>query len=396
MSQHLNITDFLKPFTQASPAKRSAPDNNLQDSELPRKSRSASPRITQHGIQTPDLHGDNAEQRASTRTKPIPDTIIESLTQKGPDAIINYVGMGTAQEPNKARLGQADLPSSQGPLTSSSQRIVKNGQVVIRGSDDEDSDSEASLGNIDELLRSRKMTAGSNACIIAGPDSSPLTSAGSVTPELEAAPTRHTRRANGATKFAHPNTISPRTRHYRFDLGSLVERNEQDEISEAGLSNAKIRLEHMERNDGVLNRKPQGIVVSPRAIDPQMIASAMNTHGAGSDASRLLLAIQRTDALQIETSWSFFDAEDEPEEYPVSTAPMRDDFLQGWCPAADANVAADHSKESHLHQQAFLGGNIGEVAANSGLPDEVVFWLVNAGMLVTLEMFLSQKLMCVV
>ena len=133
---------------------------------------------------------------------------------------------------------------------------------------------------------------------------------------------------NGRKTITSRST-SPPARRYKFDIGSLVVQNKKDLRTEAGLKTARIALESMERKYNLTSEQQGKCPLAGVSITSQMITSAIKHRGDESDASRLMLAIQRTEALQMDKSWSFFDAQDEIEcpemaPFPSGASPLHD------------------------------------------------------------------------
>ena len=330
-----SIVDFFKRPTQSRSAKRSAPDNDIEPLGSRQKSRSVSPK----GDQNSTLEHASTEEHAHlpSRRSAGPLNLVNSevAARSTYHKATSTLQDGDFQKSQKTATEASNLSSSQGPLITSSQRIIKNGQVMIRNSDDEDSDSDASLKDIDEILRSRKTLAEAASSPLTEPDSSTLTPVGSCIsePDTEAMP--QMRASAGIRKAARSTSTSPRVPQYKFDMHSLVKRRRKDEISEAGISKAKSALEDIGRIEKSALEEVHKGATNTTKIDPGMITSVMKSHGDSSDASRLMMAIQRTEALQTEKSWSFFETDYEPsdiEQSPFKYSATRSwhHMLQGW------------------------------------------------------------------
>ena len=330
MSQKRNITHFFKPFAHplTQTAKRPLPEPSSDASEPPAKSRSATPRRSPSTVSGSDHEVPSATdlERSSA---PAPDLAMRGgsadaatqsdLGQEGDKTTI----AGEQLEAGQAiRRGASDYAPSQNPLLASSQRVVKHGEVMIRNSDDEDSDSDSSLGDIDDLLHFRRQ-----------PEpvpSSPLTDLGSTTPSLpgqsspeEIGRTRRqtraiVRRSTTSDRYAP----SPRPK-YKFDLGTLVQRSAKHERSQAMMSKARETLKSMEKRDDLNAPTIRRDSQERREIDARMVTSALKGRGEPIEGERLMIAIQRTEALQQEKSWSFFERSEEDASYAAATFPTK-------------------------------------------------------------------------
>lgn len=204
------------------------------------------------------------------------------------------------------QLASIDRSGSQGPLLASSQRVTRNGEVMIRNSDDEGSDSGSSLGDIDDLLQSKKR---SDPMV-----SSPLTELGSSTsgyterssPKV-ACRTRSRTSATVPKDTMRRQSPPPHTPKYRFDLGTLVQRSVKYEKAEACMSKAREALESIERRGASRAAEVSLDPLGNGDVDAALITSALKGRGESNEVEKLLSAIHRTEALQREKSWSFFE-----------------------------------------------------------------------------------------
>ena len=223
------------------------------------------------------------------------------------------------------QLVSRDPCSSQGPLLASSQRVVKNGQIIIRNSDDDGSDSDSSLGDIDDLLRSKKK--------LDPAVSSPLTELGSSAPSSteRSSPdlictTRSWTRGEHTMRRRFPVPHPPK---YRFDLGTLVKRSVKDETAEACMSKARKTLESIEQRGASRQSEVPLDLLGNSDLDAALVNSALKGRAESSDVEKILMAIHRTEASQREKSWSFF--KDGEENVPYDQAIFPTAHL-GHCP----------------------------------------------------------------
>ena len=300
--QKSTITNFFKPFSQPPQPKRPHPDEDSLQSQ-PRKSRSVTPKGFPGSL--PIRSCDN------TPSKPIaaptsPDAHLNASTERAPDQVTDAITSTLIS-----------FPSSQGPVITSSQRVVKNGGIIVTNSDDEGSDTDASLGDIDELLRLRRQPLEQISSPLTEPDSTILTPSLSSSPkpkpgldlEPEATTARRTRGSKPVGKYSDLNTL-PLAPKYKFDLDFLVKRSEKDEISAEGITKAKNLLATLDQ-DGCSATAKRDVSFVRNPVDPGLVASVMKEQGDEKEAKRLMLAIERTEALQQDLSWSFFEEETE-------------------------------------------------------------------------------------
>lgn len=214
--------------------------------------------------------------------------------------------------------------------------MVKNGEVVVTNSDDEGSDSDASLGDIDELLRARRPLAEQVSSPLTEPDSAVLTPDRQSSPELETATAAIRRSARGinAVEKRTAGEELPNTPKYKFDLESLVKQSKKDETSEEGMAKARSLLATLEQVEASAATEEGKNTNKKWPLDAGLIASVMNKESDENDTKRLMLAIERTEALQQDLSWSFFEDEqqtsgNEPETFPHATSEKWNGILNG-------------------------------------------------------------------
>lgn len=186
-------------------------------------------------------------------------------------------------------------------ITRSSQRIVKNGAIVIRSSDDE-SDSDSSLDDIDGLI-ARKSAPNSTP-----PTESELT--------LPLANTQTGQKIRASSRLKKPNTtvsftpqVQPKFRmppEYKYSLASLVQRSKEEKALEENIAKAKSALDSHDI-ENPLTFGSHGSAPTESKIDRTLLVSVMKKKNEGEDIDRLLMAVQRTEAFDLGTTWSFFD-----------------------------------------------------------------------------------------
>ena len=258
----------------------------------------------------------------------------------------------------------ADVLGLECTSSMSSQRVVKNGEIVIRNSDDE-SDSESSLESLDELL----LFEGQNsqrepAC----PTPQLLSSSPNRNPQ-DGRRMRIRRRTNAGT-VAVPVHSDPavQAKKYKFDLESLVKRKKQEEASMEVFTRASTMLRSLEQRKVSAHGAAgtAGAASTTRPLDATFIDVVMKEHGDEDELNRLKAAIRRTEALNHDKLWSFFDegreALFEQSEFPRS----EDDRLERML------------RKSSSRQQAFLSGYVREYATKERLPEEMTLWIMEA------------------
>ena len=313
MDERAKITDFFRPSTRPRTSKRPLPDGNHEHAECPRKSRSLTVIRSIRPVSDPSHQSISS---AILRDKSSASSI-SSVSRDRTRASREYKREEILKEPGLTdekhleeglahRLASIDPGGSQGPLLASSQRVVKNGEVMIRNSDDEGSDSDSSLGDIEDLLRSKKS--------LDPAVSSPLTELGSSTPNYteRSSPEMICRTRSRTRTTVHEDTtkrqfLLPHPPKYRFDLGTLVQRNVKDETAEASMSKARKTLEFIEQRGASRASEVPLDLLGDRNVDAALITSALQGRGESNEVEKLLMAIHRTESLQLEKTWSFFE-----------------------------------------------------------------------------------------
>lgn len=187
-------------------------------------------------------------------------------------------------------------------ITRSSQRIVKNGAIVIRSSDDE-SDSDSSLDDIDGLIARKS-----------APNSTPPTESELMLP---LANTQTGQKIRASSRLKKPNTavsftpqVQPKFRmppEYKYSLASLVQRSKEEKALEENIAKAKSALDSHDIENSLTFGGSHGSAPTEAKIDRTLLVSVMKKKNEGEDIDRLLMAVQRTEAFDLGTTWSFFD-----------------------------------------------------------------------------------------
>lgn len=329
MSKNRKLTDFFKPFAP-SRGKCPLPIDYDQDSITVDQSWSdiwsTSPLATQTEVnaaeQTPAAAAQNSIQghHGSTTASLVVEKGDLSETQPSSAGSTSNVGSG--------------FSTSQSTSFKSRKRVVRNGEVVIRSSDDEDSASDSSLDDVDDLLTARKPTL----------ESTPLTAAEDVVSLMDWGPlsasaqteTRQSRN-HGHPPFSSPLPVMPK---YKFSLDSLVRQTERDTASEADVAKARslFRSSQCAMQEGLDQREPSvaSTVTGPHQLNESLLASVVSISGEGTALHKVLHAMKRTEALHRDKSWAFFSGGHprsvcELQPFPVYGLPSRgwQDLLRG-------------------------------------------------------------------
>jgi hypothetical protein len=250
--------------------------------------------------------------------------------------------------------GQEKQPLSFADIPISGQSVVKDGKVVaVKSSDDEDTDSLCSLDDI--LGRNRR---------------DPATDSSSP-PEVEEEDVEAQRarslgiftngRSNALVGRNKLRELTSKANGLKFDISSLIGDHFDDEEIEANVTKAK---QGYKVSDDQERFKQQG------SIDRNLLASVSGQKEDSGDLQRLFNAVERTDALATENTWSMF----KPSPlYPGSSSPQP--FPNQ---ALQPGSWSESLKDSTFRNRAFLSGYIAEVAAEGNLPDNIVTWVFNS------------------
>ncbi|MCJ1387310.1 hypothetical protein MMC18_000151 [Xylographa bjoerkii] len=346
MFKNRNITDFFKPFASPRPAKRARynEDEHTKDFQTQAPVYSSSPRLAVRA------------KNAPTDVRPlVEDLTTSSLSSPPSDDSTLFIPDDIPRD-----VDQDFVSSITFPVVASSQRVSRNGEIMIRNSDD-DTDSEVSLEDIGDILVGKKSTF----------MSSPPTE-----PDLPTIPTGTRTRFSGQnekssfsrnTRAGRVAPTLPASTQYKFSLASLVAKAEQDDATDEGTTQARRLIESLEDRRAALEANidhDQGI----KDLDTGVLASVMENQGDDGTIGKLMQAIERTEALSMQKCWSFFELN--PSGKAKEMVSSIEDF-----PRTDSSLLPASLSEFHI---SCANGYLGEVAARGKLPDELLHWILDA------------------
>ncbi len=372
MYNKTSILSYFKPFTQPPPLnKRSLPEDFSEGERTIRRSRSATPEKGQSKkghVREREHPGQGVQRKSSKVTSRSSNGQSPSPQDEGPpDSATPAQAFGDNSHtpltplPSDPISRNVDVLGSQSTILRSSQRVVKNGDVVIRNSDGEsDSGSDSSLEDLTHLLlperrRTQRDPSRSESQIPA----SSLDNHG-----RRVSTRRSTKTDTAATLFDSAFAVQPKK--YKFDLESLVRQRKQEEASIEDITRASAMLKSYEQQKASGSGNAAATSTT-RPFDATFIDIAMNEHGDEDDISRLKVAIQRTEALHLGKSWSFFD------EQPSGPLLEQLDF-----PIIEDDRLGRLLRKTISRQQAFLSGYVGEFAMKERLSEEILLWILDA------------------
>lgn len=301
MYKNLSITDFFKPFSQPRHNKRSS-DSNSNDTRLAKRSRSSTPdevvNVSPQHKADQDHTGNSSHSSSSgLRRRP---SVTDSIIGPSPHGSESTEPSGPGSPPRKVEVQPLGSP---GPVLVSSQRMIVNGEIIIKNSDDE-SDSEVSLDDIDALIVARKPAPA------LPPVSRPLDLSSPGPTGQNRSVTRSKTKGAASDRTRQPSSNPLARPTYKFSLDSLIRHNEHNEAAEAGSIEAWSLLDSVEESASS-QPTPQISTIEAQKIDADLMASVLKEKREDEDIGRLLTAIQRTEAFHIVKGWSFFKPKDD-------------------------------------------------------------------------------------
>ena len=191
--------------------------------------------------------------------------------------------------------GSAAKDPSPGTSFNSSQRVVKKGKEVIISSDGEDTDSISSIESPDDILRSI---------------AKPVGSTGGSEPSKPGMSLRdRSVKDKISDKRSGFQVSAPK---YKYTLDSLVVQAVDDNETEAGIAKLRAAFEKEDRRKNEeQNAMVHGSTLPSTRLNEGVLASALGDQDDELGLRRLLDAVRRTEALDLEKSWQFFVYESE-------------------------------------------------------------------------------------
>jgi hypothetical protein len=252
------------------------------------------------------------------------------------------------KEQEKKPLSFTDIPTS-------ARSILKDGKIIaVRGSDDEDSDSD-SLCSLDDIL---------------GKNRGDVTTGSSSPPEVDEADLEAHRsqtlsiftngRSNALVGRDKLRELTSKAPCRNFDISLLVDAHFDDEETEANVTKAKEGYKVSDAHDKL---KGQSLV------DKKLLASVTGqTEGSG-DMQRLFNAVERIDALATDHTWSMFGSTP-----PKGAFSFTEPFPEVAAKTDTWFVCLASPESRH---RAFLSGYAAEKAAEGTFPDDMMIWAFN-------------------
>ncbi|PLB49168.1 hypothetical protein P170DRAFT_177012 [Aspergillus steynii IBT 23096] len=240
----------------------------------------------------------------------------------------------------------ADPPSGAGSSFDHSQRVVKNGKEVVISSDGEDTDSVASFEAPDALFTKFAQP----SVVVSAPasenDSDVFTPGG--------------RRSKDGLTFGRFGKSKKASKVYKNTMDTLVTQAVDDNETEAGIAKLKAALEHDRA------RREAGAAGFDQAnhLDENVLTSALGEQDDEIEMRRLLDAVRRTEAFDLEKTWTFFD-------YGSGLAPALDFPRHSISEKTYKNALSDPDSR----ERAFQSGMFDFALSKGCLSDDFLLWI---------------------
>lgn len=361
-TQRRDIASFFKPSAQTIPAKRPPP--SLEDDQvvyIATKPKPTNLRTPQSGPRfknvtspywSPIRSGSGGSVKIPIRS-PRPKALQEPVASFSSRLSAEYKGLPAQRRIKDVKSpGSSQQPLSFANLPSSTQSVFEDGKVVaVRGSDDDDSDS---LSSLDDILGQRKSETATSS-------SSPI--------ELDA-DEYEAERIRTIFRFTSGRSqplvgrdklreLHSKEKDHKVDIGSLMVDHIDDQEVEGNVAKAMQGYEASKQEEE--RSRVQG------DIDQNLLAAVVAGAPADSDGmSRLMSAVERTEALNIDRSWSFFG--------PGSLQPPAVKPIQIVPDVQWSNRWQESLQDDECRNRTFLSGYMGEAWSNGQLPNEFIQW----------------------
>lgn len=266
---------------------------------------------------------------------------------------VNGRSLGSVPEQHKAEHVEEDSCDPGMRAEPSTQKPLKQERAVIQ---DSDGDSN-SLSSLDDLLGRREPDTSSSPPEAMLKPASLKNSAREPSHSLGSHLGRRSRNSHNDRDFAPSK--------YKFSLESLVAGTVDDDELEAGVTKAR---EGFDALDAASRQKNDTTSLRGR-VGEETIASVFDDDPeTGNQRTRLMNALDRTEALSQDLGWSFFESNclvnhKRPTPFPNHLV--------------DGGTWEDQLREPRPRSRAFLSGYVGEAWAPRDLPDELLSWILD-------------------
>ncbi|CAG8130909.1 unnamed protein product [Penicillium salamii] len=272
-----------------------------------------------HGAPDISEPKETAAAQSSPLSEPPSSFVYDDLlpaSEQDADAQLKAALQLSARESAPAPSFNESFQSVETEATGTSQRIIKNGKQTVISSDGEETDSDCSLED-----------------------------AGSLFPRVT---------KNKASTPLKP-VCSPKK--WKYNLDSLVHEAVDDNEIEATVDRYRANLAE----------KPKAPVPVGNKLDEGMLLKAIGQKEDGPQPHRVLGAIRRTNALDYDRNWLFFD--------PTQELPPAPEFPHAGAAGSKLEILNDRGSRERL----FMSTDFILTALSKGMfSDEVVLWMLQS------------------
>lgn len=373
-----NIKNYFRPFATAHSTKKKRPLPE-EDQEQPTEKRSPLNSFRANRTCAPEeqvaLPANEALDNVSGKHENLCSSRGSQSTSSQPAKSDQTPPISSSDEPlaQDVTIAGALVPlqseiASHGPafsssqtLLTSSQRIVRNGEVMIRNSDDE---SDSSLEDLDDLIARNpsKDSPPPPACDLG--DSFPNIEAGKHAEDIKKQRIGISAQDEKQASL-HFSALPVIPRPHKFSLELLAKEKKQHEAGKVSVAHALSLMESYDQRKASRNEKNR-VLDHKDALEADLMNKLVKSEDDGDNVGRLQIAIRRTEALQYSQFWSFF------EDHPGSPLKHRADF-----PTIEDQRLRQILDAPASRQQAFLSGYVGEYAHKASLPEELLLWIMD-------------------
>ncbi|EXJ83766.1 hypothetical protein A1O1_07393 [Capronia coronata CBS 617.96] len=359
------ITDFFKPYFKSNvPAKRPSPlieDAEQQKNPSKDVGLMTTPKAARRSA---NVHAHTPASSSALSPSSVPGSRA-SLPIRSPRPHLSVEPPSTYKKPpdfGKAARKDSSSPTPVKPLKTpsfaelpnSTQAVIKNGEVIeILDSDEDDSESLKSLESLDDILGRAKGGHVTSLSSSPEPDETRLEAERLKTLSL------FTRgRSNPSMSKEKLRALYARELEHRFDISGILNEHFDDEELEQ-----KVKRSRADFQEAVKASE----VETNANLDKKLLAAVATTEDGEAGVSRLMDAVERTEALASNCVFLFFGINGLNDWHHES--PARVDFPAGaipddlWRPGDDGALS-----------RVFLSGYMAELAAKGRLSDEALNW----------------------
>jgi hypothetical protein len=346
--KNANIKDFFAPFAKDRSGSTNRPTQSKSQNDTQKLRRSRSPTM---GINSsdPSLPPYRSSSGVGSRSnRPVTPLVSESpaLTSIHSEDMIETPSDLTVRSPSAPRvvpITSMSEPKSSNPTISSSQRVERHGQTYIRGSDDETA-SDSDLQELDDIL---KFTSKPAKTVAAAPPPLP--------------DNQHSSR--NSTRKRTVNQRRKLVRDADADFEEVMNMHKKDIVEEEAYRNALKLGKELEAETNKLNDDLQKTSTTTQLTSEAIVSRISDQDPENQE--KVMQALQRMEAGQVEHCWSFFK---------LPTAKQEAKQLPPW-PETRKSSLSNVLQNTLNRETAFLNGSMEDLALKDDLPQEIYCWI---------------------